>query len=121
MLGRPLHSLIHHHHDVIAWGSERFYLLVFENEDLKVCSKSVLAQELWSYGARTGKGYRKAGGKNQGLYHREAVLSVWLPWRSRAAALCPYPAEAEGYVLEYSLYRVLCVIAVGEGLFVKQE
>lgn len=46
---------------LIAWGSEWFYLLVIESEDLKVCSKSVLAQELWSYGARTGKGCWKVG------------------------------------------------------------
>lgn len=52
----------------------------------------------------------------------KAVLSVRPPWRSREAALCPYPGEAEEVaVLEYSRYRVLCVIAVGEGLFVKQE
>lgn len=42
--------------------------------------------------------------------------------RLGGAALCPYPGEAEEVtVLEYSHYRVLCVIAVGEGLFVKQE
>lgn len=85
---------------LIARGSERFYLLIVGSEDLKVCSKLVLAQELWSYGARTGEGCGKVGasnegGKNQGLYHREAVLSVWLSWRSRAAALCPYPGEAK--------------------------
>lgn len=107
---------------LIAWGSERFYLLIIGSEDLKVCSESVLAQELWSYGTRTGEvGASNEGGKNQDLYHRETVLSVWLPWRSRAAALCPYPGEVEEVaVLEYSRYRVVCVIAVGEGLFVKQ-
>lgn len=78
-VGRPLHNWHIIIVSLIAWGSERFYFLIFGNEDLEVCSKLVLAQEHWSYGVRTGKGRRKVevsgdGGKNQGMYHRVAVI-----------------------------------------------
>lgn len=71
---------------------------------------------------------RKSGGLRRGrkepgfVAQRGCSLHAAALEEQGEAALCPYPGEAEEVaVLEYSRYRVLCVIAVGEGLFVKQE
>lgn len=110
---------------LIAWGSERFYFLIFGSEDLKVCSKSVLAQELWSYGVRTRKGCGKLevsseGGKNVCTTEWLLFSSVGLPWRSRQppSALI---LEKQGTSLSQNIYttKFCVVVAIGEDSFVK--